>query len=130
MCLTTYIAKQHRHASWRCDLEADLIIKTCDGHLFATHHQIWRASCGNLPKEIDERLAVVTITESAEVWTLLSQFMHNQPQPSLDDLSFKSLVAFADAAHKYSLYGAIPISVLRIQYVSDLVCIRRHALTP
>ncbi|KAK0440915.1 uncharacterized protein EV420DRAFT_1126065 [Desarmillaria tabescens] len=80
--------------------DADTSIYSSDGILFRLH-RINITLNSHIPLQ-DGRLP-----ESSRILELLFQFLYNQPQPDLAELTFAVLLPLAEAAHKYRVYAAI-----------------------
>ncbi|KAK0203175.1 hypothetical protein DFS33DRAFT_1236193, partial [Desarmillaria ectypa] len=80
--------------------DADTSIYSSDGIHFRLH-RINITLNSHIPLQDDP------LPESSRTLELLFQFLYNEPQPDLAELTFAVLLPLAEAAHKYRIYAAI-----------------------
>ncbi|KAJ6541999.1 hypothetical protein DFH09DRAFT_1368230 [Mycena vulgaris] len=103
-----------------CTLDADLVLRSSDGMLYAAHSKNLELYSGGFPPSSfatvggDER-EIVQLTEASSVLTLLLQFLHNQRQPDSTKFEFERLAGLAEAAEKYMVYSAMEVCKLRMR---------------
>jgi len=84
--------------------------------LFRIHRTHLESHTGGFaPAEIPTLDEVVLLSEPAEVLELLFQFTHPSRQPSVLNLEFDLVIALAEAAEKYEVYGAMNLCNMRMQ---------------
>ena len=64
----------------------------------------------------------VRLEESAEVLELLLQHIYTDPAPDLDNESFETIYALAEASEKYQVVLAMEICRLHLKYAGGLIC--------
>ncbi|KAJ7730100.1 hypothetical protein DFH07DRAFT_969296 [Mycena maculata] len=103
-----------------CAPDADITISSSDGVLFKLHrknlelHSDIFADAANatLPGNDSD---ITELPERADVLDLLFQYMYRQPQPDLRMVDFDLCARLAEAAEKYLVYSAAPVTKLRLR---------------
>jgi hypothetical protein len=100
--------------------DADVIIQSCDNIDFYLHKRNLEFSTGGFPfAATPTNGEVVHLLESSSTLELLFQFVYPQRHPSLDRLEFDGLIALAEAAEKYEVYGALTACHLTLRLGSS-----------
>lgn len=115
LCLITMMAVQ---AS-----DADIVMSSSDGVLFKLHRTNLAVHSGAFLGIISNVAEdeVVALAEKASTLELLFQFVYPRAQPDLKYLDMDELAALAEAAETYSIYSAMGICKIAMQYVRLLL---------
>jgi hypothetical protein len=92
-----------------CNLAVDVILASSDGVHFGFHTQNILIFAGAFPACDTEDSNVISLSESADVVSLLLQYMHQQRQPDSSKFKFDILSRLADAVEKYNVFSAIEV---------------------
>ncbi|KAK7442461.1 hypothetical protein VKT23_016058 [Stygiomarasmius scandens] len=95
----------------------DVIFCSSDNVLFHVQHKFLETNAEGFPltDHTPPSNEIVKLTESSSVLELFFRFAYPQMPPDLDDLDFKSLMEFAEAAEKYLLHHARKFCIIEMK---------------
>lgn len=92
----------------------NLELNSCVISLLAPNAPTAAEEAGSQP---EQKSLFISMKEPSSVLELLFQFMYNQPQPDLANLSFDNLLTLALAVEKYKVYSALECCKECMRYV-------------
>lgn len=111
-----------------CYIPVDLILQSVDGVKLGAHKLNLQTyadgfSVANSVMRVDSVDDIPVLTENSDVLRLMLRFMHHALQPDLDEFSFETVAAFADAAEKYFIFSAIGVCKMYMLLVLSTIAL-------